>query len=53
VAHWNKIRDEWRVELEQARAIPYIPQDLIDRYARTGDICDWERIIKYGNTAGK
>lgn len=48
MAHWNEIRDQWRVE--QARAISYAPRDLIDRFEETGDNDDWERVIDFLRT---
>jgi hypothetical protein len=44
VAHWNEIRDEWRVG--QARAINLRnTKEIVDRFEQTGDIVYWEQFI--------
>jgi hypothetical protein len=44
MAHWNEVRDAWRVE--KLRELTFLPSDLVENYERSGDIYEWEAIIK-------
>jgi hypothetical protein len=45
MAHWNEIRDEWRVE--QAGAINLRnTKEIVDKFEQTGDIVYWEQFIQ-------
>jgi phage terminase large subunit len=44
VAHWNEIRDEWRVE--QARLCKVPSEELIRKYEETGNDSYWYEFIE-------